>query len=336
MKVFLGFILGLTIGATIASYTASVRLSQNVATHDGSNLCSNSVTNETDTSVRAALPRQAGQTLESQDLDEGLNSLSDHSLEKPFSSVCPETPQTDSHFLLDELFDLAISESDKHRFEEIVGRIKKLLFTRYPIQSDGAVYDQEWEGFFDRLITLIPSDFEVHWYLAQAWLERDSHRARYHALIAATDTRFGRRAERMLRRLDFPEEGVTIPLIKQNGHYSIEAAIAGHSVSLLIDTGASITSISEFYLQQNPGIGKPNQREITLNTAGGSYLSYLFTASELSVGNLAFINHPVAVVNLPIESSFDGVLGLDILGQYEFQLSREDSLLTLNLPSDSP
>ena len=65
---------------------------------------------------------------------------------------------------------------------------------------------------------------------------------------------YGKRAQKLLdehNRLSLVE--AMFPLIKQSAHYLIEGRLNSHEVTLLIDTGASISVLSEWFFEQKKG-----------------------------------------------------------------------------------
>ena len=120
-----------------------------------------------------------------------------------------------------------------------------------------------------------------------------------------------------------------IALEQSNGHFLVRAKINYiHEVVLLIDTGASITSIRESKFQEL-GLNRSGQ-QITLHTAGGSVNSTLENLEALTVGDQSVANIKVATLG-ELHSGIDGLLGMNFLSKFDFIIDQDQSTLRLSL-----
>ena len=102
------------------------------------------------------------------------------------------------------------------------------------------------------------------------------------------------------------------------------------SVTLLIDTGASMTAMSEnaFNKLNYSGEAVEQDRRI-FRTASGVVQGTVFTVPELILGTRRLKNTQIAVIDFGRERGIEGLLGMNILGQFRFQIDQERSELLL-------
>lgn len=183
----------------------------------------------------------------------------------------------------------------------------------------------------DALLELSMNDGELHLLLASLYVQQnDEYQAQYHALMAANDPDMRGRAEDILAQLDgtkIPDQ-LSIPLIRYGNQYLVNVVIEGHGARLLLDTGASISGVSSHYTGRYPGIVK-STKPIRLNTASGIEDSYLFTIDSLHIEQLVFNQHILALLPMGNMTEFDGLLGVDILGRFDFVIDQDASALHL-------
>lgn len=104
---------------------------------------------------------------------------------------------------------------------------------------------------------------------------------------------------------------IVVPLVRAGTSLLVDAQVEGYATRLLLDTGASITSLSKQKVRQL-GLRATGQA-LNLNTANGVTKAKLYYADSLSFGRLNFKNVTVAEVDLGNSRRFDGLLGTDVL-----------------------
>jgi len=119
-----------------------------------------------------------------------------------------------------------------------------------------------------------------------------------------------------------------IPLIKLGNSYLARVRINGRNTTLLLDTGASITAISERTARSLGLI--PTGRNIVLNTANGQTRATLYQADSISLGRYKVNNMVVAGITIQANSQFKGLLGTDWLNQFNYRINSSNNSLTLN------
>ncbi|MFT4628909.1 MAG: putative aspartyl protease [Arenicella sp.] len=124
-----------------------------------------------------------------------------------------------------------------------------------------------------------------------------------------------------VRQSDSRASDIRIPLVHAGNSLLVDVAINSTSMRLLLDTGASITSLTSDTIRR---LGlTPTGRSISLSTANGLTQSPLHSADRLNLGPLRLSNLLVAEVDFGRTGRVQGLLGTDVLKQ----LSREYSYL---------
>lgn len=115
-----------------------------------------------------------------------------------------------------------------------------------------------------------------------------------------------------------------------DGHYWLEAEVNGHRAAFLVDTGATLTAVSEETarvagLEERDG-GLP----IRLNTANGTVAAYLTNIDELRFGNVA-----ARGLDAVIAPGLGGtnVIGMNLLSRLaQVRIEQGELILTPNNP----
>ena len=129
-----------------------------------------------------------------------------------------------------------------------------------------------------------------------------------------------------------PDDAVNaIPIERQGNHYVVDLEILGVGLTrLLIDTGASYTTLSSSVLA---GLREPYGRivkeVVKVNTANGQVEGQLIRTQLVRLG--AYEIEDIEVIAIPLDNlaNVDGLLGMNILKLFEFQIDQENDLLIL-------
>jgi Tfp pilus assembly protein PilF len=186
------------------------------------------------------------------------------------------------------------------------------------------------------LIRLTPDNGELHLRLANMHLdEKDKELAQYHALMAANQVNTQARAEALLILISgdglnnaASGEEVIISLLRFGKQFLVPVTIEGFSARLLLDTGASISGLTATFVESHYSLVR-NTKPIKLNTASGSVDTYLFVVNNLNIASLEFTQHMLARLPMDNANQFDGLLGVDILGRFDFVIDQEKAELRL-------
>jgi len=124
----------------------------------------------------------------------------------------------------------------------------------------------------------------------------------------------------------------SIALQKLGNQYAVNLENSQRdSVNLLIDTGASMTAMSrESFSSFNANGDAVEVDRRVFNTANGLVQATVFVVPELSLGPYRLKNTQIAVIEFGSSRGIDGLLGMNILGQFRFQIDQENSQLLLS------
>ena len=128
------------------------------------------------------------------------------------------------------------------------------------------------------------------------------------------------------------EGSESIALEKRGNQYLVNLTVNRQDgVKLLIDTGASITTLSRasFDSLTTNGDAEEIDRRV-FRTAGGVVMGTVYSVPELGLGPYLIKNTQIAVIDFDVSRGFDGLLGMNILGQFRFQIDQENANLLLS------
>ena len=120
------------------------------------------------------------------------------------------------------------------------------------------------------------------------------------------------------------EYPVQIPLIKDGLHFLVKAYADGIPLLLMIDTGASITTIDSNKINHL----QTQRSDVLFHTAGGDIRETIFQADNFSVGLVSLENFKIAGTQFA-GSSQDGLLGMNFLGKFKFKIDQKEAILFL-------
>jgi aspartyl protease family protein len=119
--------------------------------------------------------------------------------------------------------------------------------------------------------------------------------------------------------------GETIIPMSSDGHFWANATVNGSEVRFLIDTGASLTGLSQDAAAAAGIEPDPGQMPLTLTTANGTIQATVGRAGELTFGSITARNLAVAV---PRDLDDDtNVIGMNLLSQLESWRVEGDRLI---------
>ncbi len=101
-------------------------------------------------------------------------------------------------------------------------------------------------------------------------------------------------------------------------------------ITLLIDTGASITTLSTETFNS-----LKTQYQATLvgtrlfQTANGTTKGTVYTFDTLALGSYQMNNVQIAILNFDMKGNIGGLLGMNVLRRYRFQIDQENNVLLL-------
>lgn len=124
-----------------------------------------------------------------------------------------------------------------------------------------------------------------------------------------------------------------IALRQDNGHYIVSGVIeSSHQVELLIDTGATLSVISTRFFKQLEGATEAEFLHNTMmNTANGQLIVPVYRFKRFEIAGRAINDIEFAVMDLPSMEASQGLLGMNFLRNFRFNMDQENNLLFLDL-----
>ena len=219
-------------------------------------------------------------------------------------------------------------ETAFHRISKLVQTLARASIVRLTLQKEFSTL----EPLLTTLINIEPDRPSWRYALAQTYEALEQYENAVDMLsYILFDTTYGDRATALYEELSAKiniSAYAEIPLIKSRGQYFVRVLINDHyTAKLLLDTGASITTVKLSTLNQ---IGNLASRgTISLNTAGGKIDANVILLNAMSVGGHRLTNFRVAGVAMT-GLDFDGLLGTDFLDKFRFVIHQKRNVLYLN------
>jgi len=131
------------------------------------------------------------------------------------------------------------------------------------------------------------------------------------------------------RQANINRNDISVALVRVGNSFLVDSAIDGKQARLLLDTGASITSLSS-QLISRLGLSATGN-VVRLSTANGITESQLYLVKKLKLGRFTVNNLVVAEIDLNQNGRFQGLLGTDLLNKvgpnYSYLIDNENSRL---------
>jgi clan AA aspartic protease (TIGR02281 family) len=120
------------------------------------------------------------------------------------------------------------------------------------------------------------------------------------------------------------EYPIQIPLIRYGLHFLVKAKVDNIEVTLMLDTGASTTTIDIHKIQYLPII----RENVLFHTAAGKLYENIHQAREFKIGSTILTDFSVSASHFT--SGFkDGLLGMNFLGNFKFKIDQREAILYL-------
>ncbi len=252
-------------------------------------------------------------------------------------SPAESSPTVDTVPSLEALY-AALASADVSREGAIRGQLQEYISQR----TAQLTSQQRWTellGFYQRLVNLDPHVAEYYFRLAEVQVQLQLYdQALYSLYFILQDRVMGAKAQaleqRINRRLQF-SEGITVPLLKYGSHHVVEARLPSGGLRLLLDTGASITTLTP-EAARRLNLSYDLNRSISLATAGGLVAAPIMEVSDFSVGAAQVKRLQVGILPLLGDDGFDGLLGMNFLQQFASSINQQDGILHLQDKSEDP
>ncbi len=229
--------------------------------------------------------------------------------------------------------------------ERIQQRIKQLLQHTINELKDA----QSWDllaQFLEPLFQQLPSNKQIILTLAEAYGQQRKFTLMEDTLasLSPLDTQVEALRQRIqakeepkrdefVQEQDFNDNDYhTIPLQRQGDHYLIEVVFGRISTTLLVDTGATTTAVSQQVM--NAISSQQNTKLIgifNMHTAAGVIESEMNQVFDVFMGEFSFPQLNVMTLHNASMSKADGLLGMNVLRHFEFRIDQQRSVLLLKL-----
>ena len=146
------------------------------------------------------------------------------------------------------------------------------------------------------------------------------------------DAYYGKRAQALLDKIDHLNLAkASFPLVKQSAHYLIEGQLDNHQITLLIDTGASISVLSKWFFEQKSSqLDAEFIRHAAIDTAGGRVEAPIYRFEYFEIGEYRVRDIEFVVMALSKnDGSSQGLLGMNFLKHFAFNLNQDEQYLML-------
>lgn len=168
----------------------------------------------------------------------------------------------------------------------------------------------------------------------------DEEGARQSLVSLLADPQWGDKAQQMLLAIepagdvnqeDVPTTG--IPLQRRGSHFVVNARLNDqYNVMLMIDTGASVTSLSSDAFENLSTRRHFNRLGTRLfNTANGVTRGSVYRAQQLSLGEFDLEQVDLAILDFQQYDGIDGLLGMNVLQHFRFEIDQDRQQLILKL-----
>ncbi len=152
-------------------------------------------------------------------------------------------------------------------------------------------------------------------------------------------SRFDPRIEVAVPQLGLPEQvvegGVTRIPLSQDGHFWLRAELNGVPANFLVDTGATLTAISQGLADQAGVEPRRGGLPVSIGTANGTTEAQIATIDELRFGNVAARGLDVVIAPTLGETNVIGMNLLSRLASYRVDNQNNEMILEPNNPQEA-
>ncbi len=185
-----------------------------------------------------------------------------------------------------------------------------------------------------RQLSAYQADHTFYYLRLSYWLLQsgDTYEASQSLLGAINDIGFVKEITQLQHAIDLYEKigpQIEIPLKLEGDHYIVGIELEGGiHLDLMIDTGATKTVVKKALLVDVPGI-MDDTKKLIMNTANGRAKGLGTRLSNVNMAKLNLDYLDVVLMELP-KFKHDGLLGMNFLTQFDFDIDQENLLLRLN------
>jgi clan AA aspartic protease (TIGR02281 family) len=197
------------------------------------------------------------------------------------------------------------------------------------------------EGNYEKLVSLYrqlslyQGDHTFYYLRLSYWSLQtgDTFEASQSLLGAINDISFVKEISELQGAIELYEKvgpQIDIPLRLVDGdHYLVNVELEGAvSLELMIDTGASKTVVKKSLLDNMPRL-LDDALSLQMNTANGRAQGLAVRLTKINIAKLHLDYLDVVLMELP-KFKYDGLLGMNLLSQFDFQIDQENLVLKLS------
>ncbi len=124
----------------------------------------------------------------------------------------------------------------------------------------------------------------------------------------------------------------SIALVRRGNHYLVKVVLNNNvEATLMIDTGASVTSLSaDSFTSLSEEVNLDYIGPRLFNTANGVTQGDVYSAASLSLGKQLLNDVGVAVLDFQSQTGVDGLLGMNVLKNFRFEIDQDNQQLLLS------
>ena len=227
-------------------------------------------------------------------------------------------------------------EVQYHVFNEVKNR-NAINFSRSLVQqfADGLIKNNHWlelRDLVEEVTVFDPQNLNLQWLFVRAQFQLGEFEyARDAIKPLLSEPNYKIKALALLAEIEVAlRKPQSIPLNRQGEHFIVQALMNDtFKVSLMLDTGASISLLSE------PAFEVLNQysevlyvKDVKLNTAGGTITASIYQVAEFAIQGY-IVNDFVFAVSSFVSEGNDGLLGMNFLKHFDFHIDQNNGLLVL-------
>jgi predicted aspartyl protease len=189
-------------------------------------------------------------------------------------------------------------------------------------------YDQI--DVYQQLLDWLPEHVPYSLALANVYIQLEQpERAEQILLYLGDAAEYQSQITALWHQIDPPAGEHNIDVVKVGNQFAVDVMIDGDEPArLLIDTGASMTALAQdrfSYL-----LNSYHHDAIRMRTANGVVTTPRLVLNQLFINDILFEQLAVALIPMPSGKGIDGLLGMDILGQLNYQFSEDKKHLQLS------
>jgi predicted aspartyl protease len=119
-----------------------------------------------------------------------------------------------------------------------------------------------------------------------------------------------------------------VPLEPRNGLFAVPVTVNGHAISMMLDTGSEKSLLADAAVQRL-NVNRDGRTATVLVGASGGSIRTDASIDSMLVGGVPLLANRMAVDSLVGYRGIDGILGLDILRDFDLDIDAPNRVLTL-------